>query len=69
MRQYVQTDLELHRQVATALAELILDGVMPAVDNPPPQRDAPDRAQGLVHNPCTPGDRSARSNCSEALNC
>jgi integrase len=30
MRQYVQTDLEVHRQVATALAELILGGVVPA---------------------------------------
>ena len=44
MRQYVQTDREVHRQVATALAELILGGVMPALENPPPQKDAPNRA-------------------------
>lgn len=34
MRQYVQTDLEVHRQVATALAELILGGVV-SVTEPP----------------------------------
>jgi hypothetical protein len=34
MRQYVQTDLELHRQVATALAELVLGGVVPASEFP-----------------------------------
>jgi hypothetical protein len=28
MRQYVQTDLEVHRQVATTLAELIIGGVV-----------------------------------------
>ena len=28
MKQYVQTDLEVHRQVATTLAELILGGVL-----------------------------------------
>jgi hypothetical protein len=28
MRQYVQTDLEVHRQVATALAELIIGGTV-----------------------------------------
>ena len=28
MKQYVQTDLEVHRQVATTLAELILSGVL-----------------------------------------
>jgi hypothetical protein len=28
MRQYVQTDLEVHRQVATTLAELILGGLL-----------------------------------------
>jgi len=35
MKQYVQTDLEVHRQVATTLAELILGGVLlssPAAD-------------------------------------
>ena len=49
MRQYVQTDREVHRQVTTALAELILGGVMPALENPPPQRDAPiGLTQGLV---------------------
>jgi hypothetical protein len=29
MRQYVQTDLEVHRQVATTLAELIIGGALP----------------------------------------
>ena len=29
MRQYVQTELEVHRQVATTLAELIIGGVSP----------------------------------------
>jgi hypothetical protein len=28
MRQYVQTDLDVHRQVATTLAELILCGAV-----------------------------------------
>jgi hypothetical protein len=28
MKQYVQTDLEAHRQVATTLADLILGGVL-----------------------------------------
>ena len=28
MKRYVQTDLEVHRQVATTLAELILGGVL-----------------------------------------
>jgi hypothetical protein len=28
MRQYVQTNLEVHRQVATTLAELILGGLL-----------------------------------------
>jgi hypothetical protein len=32
MRQYVQTDLEVHRQVATALAELIIGGTRVACD-------------------------------------
>ena len=30
MRQYVQTDLDVHRKVATTLAELILGGALPA---------------------------------------
>jgi hypothetical protein len=30
MRQYVQTDLEVHCQVATALAELIIGGTVSA---------------------------------------
>ena len=34
MRQYVQTDLEVHRQVATALAELILGDVVPVPEFP-----------------------------------
>src|SRR5215510_1057969 len=42
MRQYVQTDLEVHRQVATALAELILGGVVPAPEFPTAQGDGPD---------------------------
>jgi len=44
MRQYVQTDLEVHRQVATALAELILGGVIAAPDSPAPRRDGPGAA-------------------------
>jgi len=44
MRQYVQTDLEVHRQVATALAELILGGVASAQGSPAPRRDGPDTA-------------------------
>jgi integrase len=42
MRQYVQTDLEAHRQVATALAELILGGVVHAPDGPPILREDQD---------------------------
>jgi integrase len=42
MRQYVQTDLEVHRQVATALAELILGGVVSAPDFPAARGDGPD---------------------------
>ena len=42
MRQYVQTDLEVHRQVATALAELILGSGVPALDPPAPRMDGPD---------------------------
>ena len=41
MRQYVQTDLEVHRQVATALAELILDGVMPVTESPTVRGNGP----------------------------
>jgi integrase len=44
MRQYVQTDLEVHRQVATALAELILDGVMPVTEPPAVRGNGPDAA-------------------------
>ena len=44
MRQYVQTDLEVHRQVATALAELILGGVAPGPGSPAPRGDGPDAA-------------------------
>ena len=43
MRQYAQTDLEVHRQVATALAELILGGVTPAPGSPVARRDGPMR--------------------------
>ena len=42
MRQYVQTDLEVHRQVATALAELILGSGVPALDPAAPRMDGPD---------------------------
>lgn len=52
MRQYVQTDLEVHRQVATAPAELILGGVMAAPDSPAVRNDGPRcgwLSQGLVH--------------------
>jgi len=42
MRQYVQTDLEVHRQVATALAELILGSGVPASEFPAAQGDGPD---------------------------
>ena len=44
MRQYVQTDLEVHRQVATALAELILGGAMVAPDSPAVRGDDPNAA-------------------------
>lgn len=37
MRQYVQTDLEADRQVATALAELIIGGLLASVPLPPEQ--------------------------------
>src|SRR5215471_21870627 len=47
MRQYVQTDLEAHRQVATALAELILGSGVPALDPPAPRRDGPATARLL----------------------
>ena len=42
MRQYVQTDLEAHRQVATALAELILGGVVPLADSSLGRDNSPD---------------------------
>jgi integrase len=42
MRQYVQTDLDVHRQVATALAELILGGVMPVAEFPGARGNSPD---------------------------
>ena len=42
MRQYVQTDLEVHRQVAAALAELILGGGASAPDFPAARGDGPD---------------------------
>src|SRR5215472_10727413 len=47
MRQYVQTDLDVHRQVATALAELILGGVLSDTgEEPVPRRShASSRAQ------------------------
>ncbi len=41
MRQYVQTDLEVHRQVATALAELILGGDMPGAESPTVRGNGP----------------------------
>jgi integrase len=41
MRQYVQTDLEVHRQVATALADLILGGVLAAPDSRALRKDGP----------------------------
>jgi len=44
MRQYAQTDLEVHRQVATALAELIRGGVTPAPGSPVARRDGPHAA-------------------------
>jgi integrase len=37
MRQYVQTDLEVHRQVATTLAELIIGGMVPAPPTASPE--------------------------------
>ena len=42
MRQYVQTDLEVHRQAATALAGLILAGVVPAPEFSAARGDGPD---------------------------
>jgi integrase len=43
-RQYVQTDLEVHRQVATALAQLILGGVVPGTESPEVRGNGPDAA-------------------------
>jgi integrase len=40
MRQYVQSDLEADRQVATALAELIIGGVLASVPVPADQTQA-----------------------------
>ena len=37
MRQYVQSDLETDRQVATALAELIIGGMLASVPVPLPE--------------------------------
>jgi integrase len=42
MRQYVQTDLEVHRQVATTLAELIAGGVVPGAQSPALRGNGPD---------------------------
>ncbi len=42
MRQYVQADLEAHRQVATTLAELIVGGVVPFLESPVVRGDGPD---------------------------
>ena len=42
MRQYVQTDLEVHRQVATTLAELIVGGVVPGAQSPASRGNGPD---------------------------
>jgi hypothetical protein len=42
MRQYVQTDLDVHRRVATALAELILGGVVPVAELPAVRANGPD---------------------------
>jgi integrase len=44
MRQYVQTDLEVHRQVATALAKLILGDVVPVAEFPAVRGNGPDAA-------------------------
>jgi hypothetical protein len=44
MRQYVQTDLEVHRHVATALAELIVGDVIAAPYSPASRSDGPDAA-------------------------
>ena len=44
MRQYLQTGLEVHRQVATALAELILGGVVPVAEFPVVRGNGPDAA-------------------------
>jgi len=40
MRQYVQSDLEADRQVATALAELVIGGVLASVPVPADQTQA-----------------------------
>jgi integrase len=59
MRQYVQTDLEVQRQVATTLAELIIGGALPEP-----------RTDGFVHKSVhTLEQKSPRSGCSGALNC
>jgi integrase len=44
MRQYVQTDLEVHRQVATALAKLILGDVVAVAEFPAVGGNGPDAA-------------------------
>jgi hypothetical protein len=44
MRDYVQTDLEVHRQVAAGLAELILGGVVPVAEFPAVRGNGPDAA-------------------------
>jgi integrase len=42
MRQYVQTDLDVHRQVATALTELIFGGVVLAAESSAVRAKGPD---------------------------
>ena len=42
MRQYVQTGLEVHRQVATTLAELVAGGVVPGAQSPALPGNGPD---------------------------
>lgn len=44
MRQYVQTDLEAQRQVATALAELILGGMLASPVEQSDEASPPDSA-------------------------
>jgi integrase len=53
MRQYVQTDLEVHRQVATALAELIIGGTVFAPLAADSAADSELRTQRTQRNPCT----------------